>query len=387
MFVIAVLFVFLFYEGINYWIGLHAWQGLLRFLPYADKWKPFYWIAFNLIAFSYIWGRFIQNYLSANLNRLIAFIGAYWLAAMFYAVLLLLIFEALKRVNRFVHIIPDKITKRPSFQITISLLIMVSVSGILGYGTWNAQNPRIQHYNLQINKSTPNLATLHAVMVSDIHLGTINQNNRLNNLITLVNSLNPDIILFAGDIFDENVEVFVEQKMAIPLQALHAPYGIYAVLGNHEYISNHPEDAIHYLEEAGIKVLRDETVEIAGSFNLIGRDDLSGSRFSGKKRADLVPLLQNVNRQIPIIALDHQPSHLEEPRQAGVDLQLSGHTHRGQLWPAQWVTRRIFEKDWGLLDEGSFHLIVSDGFGTWGPPIRVGNQPEIVDLQIEFNPQ
>ncbi|HVJ48536.1 metallophosphoesterase [Desulfitobacterium sp.] len=386
MFVIAILIVVLLYGGVNYWIGLRAWQGLFKYLPHAASWRPYYWIFFFLIAFFYILGRLIQKYLPANLNRVIAYIGAYWLAAMFYLILFLLFWETLKRVNQFVHIIPTTLEMRPTFQVALSLVVLVALTSLLAYGTWNAQNPRIQHYDLRINKTAGNLENLHMVMVSDIHLGTINQNKTLNGLITRVNALKPDIIVFAGDVFDENGEVFVEQKMAVPFQSLKAPYGIYAVLGNHEYIGGHAEEVIHYLEEAGIKVLRDQTIEIAGSFNLVGRDDLSKSSINGQKRADLQALLKDSNSQLPIVVLDHQPSHLEEPEQAGVDLQLSGHTHHGQLWPVQWITQRIFEKDWGLLEKDSFHLIVSDGYGTWGPPIRIGNQPEIVDLQIQFGP-
>ena len=117
---------------------------------------------------------------------------------------------------------------------------------------------------------------------------------------------------------------------------------------NHEYIGGNAEEAINYLGEAGVKVLRDSSQEIAGSFNLIGRDDRSSER-------------------------------------AGVDLQLSGHTHAGQLFPIQFMTRRIFEDDWGLLRKGNFQLIVSSGYGTWGPPIRLGNTPEVVDIMIKFN--
>lgn len=386
LFILAILILLLFYGGMNYWIGLRAWQGLFKYLPHAPAWQSYYWILFALIASSYLLGRFIQKYLPANLNRVIAYIGAYWLAAMFYLVLILILFEALRLTNRFTHIIPDTLLVRPSFNLTLSLLILIGLTGLLVYGTWNARNPRIQHYDLTLNKPAGNLSTLHVVMVSDIHLGTINQNGTLNGLVSRVNALKPDLILLAGDVFDENVEVFVEQKMAIPFQSMKAPYGVYAVLGNHEYIGGHAEDAIHYLGEANIKVLRDQSIEIAGAFNLIGRDDQSGARFNGKKRADLQSLLQSLNTKLPILVMDHQPSHLEEAEKDGVDLQVSGHTHRGQLWPNQYITQRIFEKDWGLLQKGSFHLIVSDGYGTWGPPIRVGNRPEIVDLQIQFKP-
>ncbi|WP_407313306.1 hypothetical protein [Desulfosporosinus sp. SB140] len=95
--------------------------------------------------------------------------------------------------------------------------------------------------------------------------------------------------------------------------------------------------------------------------------------------------MQGVDHSLPIILMDHQPSHLEEPVGQGVDLQLSGHTHAGQLFPIRLITSRIFEDDWGYLRKGNFQLIVSSGYGTWGPPIRVGNTPEIVDITMTFN--
>lgn len=384
--ILAILIALLIYGGINYWIGRRAWHGLFEFLPNAKVWRKYYWLFFFIIAFSYIIGQAFQKYLPADLNHIIAYIGAYWLGAMFYLVLILSLLEILRIANKLIHFIPQTRLKQPEFKLVLSLIILFSLTGILAYGTWNAQNPRVHHYDLKINKPAGKIKTLHAVMVSDIHLGTINQENTLVGLINRVNALHPDIILFAGDVFDENVEVFVEQKMAVPFQSLKAQYGTYAVLGNHEYIGGHAEEAVHYLEEAGIHVLRDQTVEIANSINLVGRDDLSGARFNGIKRADLQSLLKNTDRQLPILVLDHQPSHLEEAEKEEVDLQLSGHTHHGQLWPAQWITQRIFEKDWGLLQKGTYNLIVSDGYGTWGPPIRIGNYPEIVDIQLQFQP-
>lgn len=198
MIVIAILIIILLYGGINYWIGIRAWQGLFRYFPHAIKYRPLYWSIYILIVFSYIIGRFIQDYLSANINRFIAYLGAYWLATMFYAVLFLFLFEVIKRVNQFVQVIPAKIVRQPIFQMAFSILFIVSVSGILVYGTWNAQNPRIQHYDLQMDKSASNLKTLHVVMVSDIHLGTMNQNKLLNGLITRVKALEPDMIVLLG---------------------------------------------------------------------------------------------------------------------------------------------------------------------------------------------
>ncbi|HBW35391.1 MAG TPA: metallophosphoesterase, partial [Desulfosporosinus sp.] len=108
-------------------------------------------------------------------------------------------------------------------------------------------------------------------------------------------------------------------------------------------------------------------------------------RFSGAKRQDLETLMQGVNRSLPVLLMDHQPSQLAEPVEQGVDLQVSGHTHRGQMFPIQFITSRIFENDWGYLRKGDFQLIVSSGYGTWGPPVRIGNTPEIVDITIRFS--
>lgn len=130
--------------------------------------------------------------------------------------------------------------------------------------------------------------------------------------------------------------------------------------------------------------MRDECRKIAGSFYLVGRDYQYGEGFAGPGRRELSRLMTGVDRSLPVIMLDHQPSNLGEGQEQGVDLQISGHTHRGQLFPFNLLTRRLFETDWGCLQKGGFQLIVSCGYGTWGPPIRVGSVPEIVDINIRF---
>ena len=222
-------------------------------------------------------------------------------------------------------------------------------------------------------------------MVSDIHLGTIVQSDTLSKMVKTVNELKPDLILFAGDVFEENIEPSEKQQVSDNFRKLSAPYGVFAVLGNHEYIGSNADETIKYLGDSGVKVLRDSVQQIDGSFYLIGRDDISGARYNGAPRQDLKNLMDGVDRSLPVLLMDHQPSHLDEPVQQGVDLQLSGHTHAGQLFPIRLVTSRIFEDDWGLMRKGDFQLIVSSGYGTWGPPIRLGNTPEVVDIMIKFN--
>lgn len=169
------------------------------------------------------------------------------------------------------------------------------------------------------------------------------------------------------------------------LCGLSPKFGSFAVLGNHEYYGGQVEQAVRHLQQGGIRVLRDETVKVADSFYIVGRDYRGAGRFTGQQRKELQVIMKGIDGSLPIILLDHEPVCLEEAKQAGVDLQLSGHTHKGQFFPNQLVTGMMFDIDWGYLRRENLQVIVSSGFGTWGPPIRIGNRPEIVDIMIHFD--
>lgn len=378
--ILVISLIFLIYGGLNYYIGLRGWQALFSFVTFVSP--NVYWSVFWLLSWSYLFSRFSQKYLPTLLFEGLNIVGAYWLAFMFYFLIVITSFDLLRLFDHFFQVIPLEIKRNlnPALGLTVVILII----GLISYGAWNSRHPQVNHYDLTIAKQAGSLKKLHVVMVSDIHLGTIVHNYHLTKMVNTVNELKPDLVLFAGDVFDENIESSNKQEVSDNFRNLSAPYGVYAVLGNHEYIGGNAEEAINYLGDAGVKVLRDSAQELAGSFYLIGRDDLSGARFRGAKRQDLKTIMQGVNRSLPIILMDHQPSQLAEPVEQGVDLQVSGHTHRGQMFPIQFITNRIFENDWGYLRKGDFQLIVSSGYGTWGPPIRIGNTPEIVDITINF---
>jgi predicted MPP superfamily phosphohydrolase len=224
-------------------------------------------------------------------------------------------------------------------------------------------------------------------MVSDIHLGEIMHNGRLMKLVKTIETLQPDILLLPGDVIDEDVGTFIKQEMAATFQKLAPKYGMYAVPGNHEYIGRQIETVVRYLEEAGIRVLRDEYVKVLDSFYIVGRDDKSQAYYGSElERKGLKRILEGVDDNLPLLLLAHQPNQLDEAVTNGIDLQLSGHTHKGQLFPINFITGNMFEIDYGLIHKGSLNVIVSSGFGTWGPPIRIGNRPEIVDIVINFLP-
>jgi predicted MPP superfamily phosphohydrolase len=227
-------------------------------------------------------------------------------------------------------------------------------------------------------------------MVSDTHLGWINRQAQLDGMVQRINALNPDIVFMAGDILDEGIDPSFSQSIISSLSNIKAPLGIYAVLGNHEYISGQQVQFSSFLGQAGIHVLRDEWIMLDRSLYIIGRDDASSSRFwlSGNRRKNVDDLTAEIDAaQLPVILLDHQPVELVSTGNTAVDLQFSGHTHRGQLFPNNLITAKLFAQDWGYYKQNSFQAIVSCGYGTWGPLLRIGSPSEIVVANIKFSPE
>jgi predicted MPP superfamily phosphohydrolase len=370
---------FMIYGSLNLYIGIRGWQAFGSLFP--PGYGFIYWLVFAVLALSFIAGRFADNYLPDVLGSYLTGVGSYWLAAMTYLFFLLGTIDLLRLLNRWFVFFPSPIKQRPELT---GLVVIMLVTGIVVYGAWNSRNPRLVHYDITIPKTAGSLNELHVVAVSDIHLGKIIHNGRLLSLVQRINNLNPDLILLPGDIIDESIDPFVEQNMSDSLLMLNSKYGTFAVFGNHEYIGGHPEKTYRHLQESGITVFRDEYKNIDGSFNLVGRDYQSAQRFGGAGRQELSAVMKDLDRSLPVILLDHQPSKLSEGQEQGADLQISGHTHLGQLFPFNFITKLVFEDDWGYLRKGDFQLIVSCGYGTWGPPIRVGNVPEIVDINIRF---
>lgn len=370
------------YGAINFYIGLRGWQAFGRLFP--PGYGVVYWLLFSLLAVSFIIGRFADKYLPAAVGDFLTIIGSYWLAAMDVLFFILVFIDLIRLVDRRFTFIPALFKHRLE---VAGLAVLLLATVIIIYGVWNSRNPRLVHYDLTVPKSAGSISELHVVMVSDIHLGRIVHNGRLLSLVQNVNGLNPDLVLLPGDIIDENIGPFVEQKMPDSLRGLNSKYGSFAVFGNHEYIGGHTEEVFRHLQESGVTVLRDSFQKVAGSFYIVGRDERSRVFYGGKRRQALSEIMDGIDRSLPVILMNHQPVDLEGAREQGVDLQLSGHTHKGQLFPFNLLTKKMFETDWGYLRKGDFQLIVSCGFGTWGPPIRIGNVPEIVDIVIHFTNQ
>jgi uncharacterized protein len=228
------------------------------------------------------------------------------------------------------------------------------------------------------------MSAVNMVLVSDIHLGTLTSKNRISKMVARINALDPDIILLAGDILDEDVGPVIHRDLGSSIRDLYAPLGVYGITGNHEYIGG-VDEATDYLGSHGIHLIRDSVVRINDSFYLAGREDLVINRFTGRTRKSMEELLRHTGDDLPVILLDHQPFNLEKSAAAGAALQLSGHTHDGQMWPLNFITGAIFSVSRGLGEIDGMKVYVSSGIGTWGPPMRIGNRPEIVLIRVNLN--
>ncbi len=372
----------LIYGLIHYYIGLRGWQFINEcfFNPRILR----YWIILMVFLFiSYPLGRLLAPVLPHYMGQIIIVLGSYWMAFMYYLLIILITIDAVRLLDKWTGFLPAVIKNAPA---TAGWAVIVIVTAIVSYGAWNAHHPVVRDYELTLNKKSSSLDTLHVAAVSDIHLGWINGLKQTRLMTDMINGLNPDIVLLPGDIIDEGIDLSTEEKIPELLRTLRPALGSYAIMGNHEYISGNADMVELYLEKAGVTVLRDEWKEFSG-FYLIGRDDNSRQYYGGSPRQDLDTIMEGIDKdKLPVILLDHQPSDLQTAEQAGIDLQLSGHTHRGQIWPNNYITGAIFEEDWGYLRKNKLHLIVSCGYGTWGPPIRVGNRPEILNIRIKFEP-
>ncbi|MDD3569293.1 MAG: metallophosphoesterase [Bacteroidales bacterium] len=364
--------------GLNYY--LYRQTNLIFHI--AGKYETATRVLFWLIALSYPIGRFLERAVPSGASEMVAKIGSIWLAAMLYLTLMFLIFNIVKLIYGW--------TGFPSFmsakdgvvflrRLTIGIYATTAVIVLAGYV--NALYPKVSKVSIATDKSLNGNSMLKIAAASDIHLGTIISNGRLERFVQMMNEQKPDIILLAGDIFDEDLGPVIQNNMGDQLKQLSAPLGVYAITGNHEYIGG-AEAAIKYLEDHGITVIRDSVVTPQGLLNVVGRDDRQAKMMSGKMRKPLELLVENIDNKLFTVMLDHQPYHLSQAVENGIDLQISGHTHHGQLFPLNLITKAMFEVSRGYKQIENSHFYVSTGFGTWGPPVRVGNRPEIVVIEV-----
>lgn len=355
--------IIILYNLLLFYIGWNGWKWMKTIKSDQKPIKYIYWLTLLLFGYSPVLKRLLDDYL------LITWFGAIWLGLFYFLILILPLVNLFVFLMKFTRVSKEIVTKWAGFA------TLATVSGLFIYGIYHAYTPVVRNYEINIPKQMEGTEKLNIVMASDMHFGALSGVKHAQNLVNRINSLNPDIVLFPGDIIDDDAEMFQEKGIPNILKQIKAP--VYATLGNHDRDQN--VNLIKMFHESGMKVLHDEVLMLDNGVTLVGRKDRG---YKDVVRLELHDLMKGVDLTKPIILLDHQPYDLDIAKENGIDLMVSGHTHRGQIAPAHLITKRIYENDWGYLKKGQLHTIVSSGYGFWGPPIRIGSQSEIIQLNI-----
>ena len=359
---------FLIFPAILLLVISYIYYRIWHILPFSF---PFKWLStiilfmpFGLF-FAYMSSRSDNTFLWVN--QLFSTVSTSWVVILLY---LLMVFLVTDIFRLFIPVI------RPWFNNSWVGTIGITVFLLLVFGIGNLS----YHYkvrvpiDIQINKP---LNSIKIVGISDLHLGYTIGKRELGKWVDLINKENPDVILIAGDLIDSDIAPVEQQKMYEELSHLKSKYGVYACLGNHDYYVDTLR-SVPLIKKAGIKLLKDETVLVNDEFYVIGRDD----RTNERGRKSIEELTRSLDKNKTILLMDHQPYELEKAEEAGVDFQLSGHTHRGQVFPISLITDMVYEISHGYLQKGNSHFYVSSGIGLWGGKFRIGTQSEYVVIKM-----
>jgi len=254
----------------------------------------------------------------------------------------------------------------------LSMVIMI-------YGRYEAENIQVETHVLKTEKLPPEANSLRIVQISDIHFSTINKAKLAQKIVEKIEGLAPDILVSTGDLTDRGMKE--KEKVAELFRGLRVPYGKYAVTGNHEFYTG-IQEAVEFTEKAGFRMLRNEGIAVAGIVNIAGVDDPTARRFGMDASMSEDEIIRHLPNKHLTILLKHRPM-LNEKSPEMFDLQLSGHLHKGQIFPFSLLTSLLFPYHAGLFQlEGGSYFHVSRGTGTWGPPVRFLSPPEITVIEF-----
>jgi predicted MPP superfamily phosphohydrolase len=376
--------VLLVYTGINIYTGVRILDLARHFLP--SFWALVFWPLYFLFCYSFI----LTLFLRLDRVRPLRQAALYALPFVIYFFLALLVIDGARLVLRLMNRPPSPGFSLAGTGIALGLALLAMI-----YGAFHARDIRTVHYEITLNKDLG--GSLRIAHISDLHLGVSVGRKWAANIVDAVNRTKPDLICITGDIFDNNLDAIRDlDGVAAELRRLQAPLGVYACLGNHDVdrISlsalreGFPLVRIYdFLKKANIILLEDEVELVAERFYLAGRRDARpiGLRQERKSAAELTA---GLDKSRPIIFLDHQPVDFPGNEGAGADLILSGHTHKGQFFPGNIFTARIYKKagavHYGYWRGNAAQGIVTSGSGVWGPPIRIATNSEVAVIDIKF---
>jgi predicted MPP superfamily phosphohydrolase len=373
----------------------------------------FYWMKhcnhrFNWLRFKV---PFAVVYLFMALSPVIAFllpksavaivirrISTYWIGIMLYSLLYVVLFDLLRLIAKHTKLKNTLLFSRGSVISIGSVVVACAVATCL-YGIFNARNIKVNEYSVTVNKSCGSDKHLKAVLVADMHMGYAIGVDHITNMVEKINQQDADIVIIAGDIFDNSYDGMDDPEgIKAQLKSIKSKYGVYAVYGNHDIDEKilmgftfdwggkqlHSEKMTNFMKECNIKLINDESVLINDEFYLVGRRDTDKPGTEDGTRAEISELTKDLDKTKPIFVLSHEPDELQKTADAGADIDFSGHTHDGQLFPGNLTIGLFWENPCGMIKKDNMYSIVTSGVGVYGTFMRVGTDAEICSVDIDF---
>lgn len=373
----------------------------------------FYWMKhcnhrFNWLRFKV---PFAVVYLFMALSPVIAFllpksavaivirrISTYWIGIMLYSLLYVVLFDLLRLIAKHTKLKNTLLFSRGSVISIGSVVVACAVATCL-YGIFNARNIKVNEYSVTVNKSCGSDKHLKAVLVADLHMGYAIGVDHITNMVEKINQQDADIVIIAGDIFDNSYDGMDDPEgIKAQLKSIKSKYGVYAVYGNHDIDEKilmgftfdwggkqlHNEKMTNFMKECNIKLINDESVLINDEFYLVGRRDTDKLGTEDGTRAEISELTKDLDKTKPIFVLSHEPDELQKTADAGADIDFSGHTHDGQLFPGNLTIGLFWENPCGMIKKDNMYSIVTSGVGVYGTFMRVGTDAEICSVDIDF---
>lgn len=376
----------------------YLWMGTCHSILRTLGFRLIFAVIYVLLSTSLLTGFLIKN--PKSLHRMLKIIGNYFLGIFLYTLVIILLADFGRILLKYVFH-ASWIHSRTAFTVAGAicalLILLLSACGI-----FHAKYIKTTSYDVIINKTIPKHTSMKVVLLADTHFGYNAGVLHARELVRKINKQKPDLVCIAGDIFDNEYDAIRNpEKLEKTLRGIKSTYGVYACWGNHDlneeilagFTFKHKDGDLSdikdphmkkFLEDSNIHILEDESVLINDQFYVIGRKDASLTEKIDETRKAPAQLTEKLDRDKPIIMIDHQPKELQELADAGVDLDLCGHTHNGQTFPGNFTIKLMWENPCGLLSKDNMTNITTSGAGVWGPAMRIGTDSEICSINIQL---
>ena len=376
----------------------YLWMGTYHSILRTLGFRLIFAVIYVLLSTSLLTGFLIKN--PKSLHRMLKITGNYFLGIFLYTLVIILLADFGRILLKYVFH-ASWIHSRTAFTVAGAicalLILLLSACGI-----FHAKYIKTTSYDVIINKTIPERTSMKVVLLADTHFGYNAGVLHARELVRKINKQKPDLVCIAGDIFDNEYDAIRNpEKLEKTLRGIKSTYGVYACWGNHDlneeilagFTFKHKDGDLSdikdprmkkFLKNSNIHILEDESILINDQFYVIGRKDASLTEKIHETRKAPAQLTEKLNRDKPIIMIDHQPKELQELADAGVDLDLCGHTHNGQTFPGNFTIKLMWENPCGLLSKDNMTNITTSGAGVWGPAMRIGTDSEICSINIQL---